>query len=111
MAIIRKFVPKERYNVVDRHVFTRRDLSYPAKSLYGYLAGLRSGANFSDEYLMKAMDMSKNTLARRKKELKDAGLILVEQIKPRVFAIYIGTSEYPANSVKAHWASMEEDKE
>lgn len=110
MAIIRKFVPQERYNIVDRHVFTMNELSFAARCLYGYLAGLRSGANFSDTYLMKALDMSKSTLTRRKKELRDAGLILVEQIRPRVYVTYIGTSTYHAEHVKTHWEKVEQDE-
>jgi len=88
---------------MDRAIFSRRDLSDGAKVLYGYLCGLRNGANFTDPYMQTALQISQVVLSRRKKELKAAGLILVEQLGPRVYVVYIGHSKMSAEMVKASW--------
>ena len=107
--IIRGRVPNYSFTMVDRHVFTVRGLSDGAKVLYGYLAGLKNGANFSDTYILKALDTSQTVLTRRKKELKDHGLILVDQISPRVYVLYVGNTKESAEHVKLTWIT-EEDK-
>lgn len=101
--IVRHYLPKESYTKVDRKVFTDPSLSDGAVRLYGYFCSLRNGANYSDAYVIKALNLSKDTLARRKRELKNAGLILVEQIQPRVYVLYIGFTGYPAEKVKWQW--------
>lgn len=109
--IIRSLAPNYAFTRVDRRVFTNPKLSDGAKVLYGYLIGLKSGQNFSDKYIMKALDISKVVLARRKKELKEQDLILVEQVTARLYFIYIGFTDYPASKVKAHWLSEEDTEE
>ena len=106
--IIRHYKPTECYTKIDRRVITNPELSDGAIRLYCYLCGLMNGANFSDTYLKAALKISKETLARRKKELKDAGLILVDQIRPRVYVIYIGYMERNAASVKEEWEKFED---
>ena len=106
--IIRHSLPTREYTKIDRHVFTQRGLTDGAKVLYGYLCGLRNGASFSDTYIMKALDISQTVLTRRKKELKDADLILVDQLGPRVYVIYIGFSNFPASKVKDSWGSEDD---
>jgi len=106
--IIRGLYPSSQFTRVDKRVFVDRNLSDGAKVLYGYMLGLRNGQNFSDKYIMKALDISKVVLARRKKELKDRDLILVEQIAPRVYFLYIGYSTCPASKVRETWISEEE---
>lgn len=106
--IIRHHKPTEAYTKIDRYVITNPELSDGAIRLYCYLCGLMNGANFSDTYLLAALRISKDTLARRKKELKDAGLILTEQIRPRVYVIYIGHMKQSASQVKAEWEKFED---
>lgn len=91
------------FNKVDKHVFTKRGLTDGAKVLYGYLSGLPTGQNFKDSYLVKALDIGQRTLNNRKKELSDLDLILVKQISPRVYMLFIGTLVYPASLVKEEW--------
>lgn len=106
--IIRHNLPTKNYTKVDRRVFVNPKLTDGAKVLYGYLCGLRNGANFSDKYIVKAMGMSLRALANRKKELKENKLILIEQISPRVYVIYIGYTSLSAAEVRDTWI-MEED--
>lgn len=107
--IIRHRLPYKSFTKIDRYVFADRDLSDGAKVLYGYMCGLRNGANFSDKYIQAALDLSQPVLARRKRELTKAGLIMVEQISARIYVIYIGFKGYPAEQVKTDW-EKEEDK-
>jgi len=107
--IIRHALPTRKFTKIDRFVFSNRALSDGAVRLYGYLCGLRNGANFNDAYIIKALDMSRTVLGRRKKELKDNGLLLIEQLGPRVYVGYIGYTEQSAEEVKNRW-EMEEDK-
>jgi len=103
--IIRHSLPNKAYTKLDRRVFTNPKLTDGAVRLYGYLCGLRNGADFSDKYIVTALNISQAVLTRRKKELKDSNLILVEQISPRVFVIYIGYTNFPASDVKSRWES------
>ncbi len=101
--IIRHSLPTSKFTRIDRKVFTNTKLTDGATRLYGYLCGLRNGANFSDKYIMMALDISQAVLTKRKKELKDIDLILVDQITARMYVIYIGHSSFSASEVKAGW--------
>lgn len=101
--IIRHSLPNKNYTKIDRRVFINPGLTDGSKVLYAYLCGLRNGANFSDKYLVKALDISLRALANRKKELKQHDLILIEQISPRVYVIYIGYTSFPASEVRSMW--------
>jgi len=105
--IIRHNLPNRGFTRIDRKVFSNSDISDGAARLYGYLCGLRNGANFSDKYIMKVLNISQAVVTKRKKELKDYGLILIDRISPRVYVIYIGYMGMPAKSVKEMWS--EED--
>ena len=91
------------FTKVDKYVFTCRDLTDGAKVLYGYLSGLPTGRNYSDNYLVVALKISARTLANRKKELADLDLILVSQISPRVYMLFVGRLDHPASVVKSKW--------
>ena len=108
--IIRHSLPTKSFTRIDRRIFANPNLSDGSKVLYGYMCGLKNGANFSDKYLLIAMDISQAVLTRRKKELKDMDLILVDQIAPRVYVVYIGYSGMPATEVKDWWLSNHDDK-
>ena len=105
--IIRHTLPYKAYTKIDRYVFTHSELTDGAKVLYGYLCGLRNGAAFSDRYIRRALNTSESVLTRRKKELKNADLILVDQLSPKVYVIYIGHTKLKASEVKENW--LQED--
>lgn len=107
--IIRHNLPHRAFTKIDRKVFTNPDLSHGACRLYGYLCGLRNGANYSDKYVCKALDVAQASLTRWKKELKQERLILIDKVGPRIYVVYIGYTGMPASAVKAQWA-LEEDK-
>ena len=96
------------YTQVDKYVFTKRGLSDGAKVLHGYLAGLKDAENFSDTYILKALGISSTVLARRKKELKDHDLILVDQIGPRVYILYVGSTKISASAYKEQFTAEED---
>lgn len=108
--IIRHSLPTRAFTRIDRRVFANPNISDGAVRLYGYLCGLKNGANFSDKYLAKALNIVPNTLTKRKKELKDFDLILVDQISARVYVIYIGYSNMTAKEVKEWWIQNHDDK-
>ena len=99
------------YTKYDRHVFTDQRLTDGAKVLYGYLAGLQNGARKNDKYIMIAMGISQAVLTKRKKELKETDLILVDRIAPREYVLYIGTTDVPASAMKKYWEEEEDTEE
>jgi len=107
--IIRHNLPSSRFTKLDRRVFANPKLSDGAVRLYGYLCGLRNGANFSDTYIMKALNISSRALYNRKTELKALDLILVDKVSARFYIIYIGYTSMGATEVKEMWTD-EEDK-
>ena len=52
--------------------------------------------------------MSQPVLTRRKKELKDSGLIMMVQLAPRVHDLYIGFPGCSALMVKNAWDTSDE---
>ena len=108
---IRCELPKEYYMKFDRNIFLDHRLSDGAVRLYGYLAGHRNSDEVTDEYIRQKMNLSKAVLARRKKELKDVDLLIVEQIHPRVYMAYVGNSVRGATAVKKYWDNRKEELE
>lgn len=107
-VIIRHNLPTKSFIRIDRHVYTDRRLSDGAKVLYGYLCGLVNGAVICDKYIIKAMGISQAVLTKRKRELKDTELLLVDQISPRLYVAYIGYSTLSAGEVKRIWLDHED---
>lgn len=103
MAIIRQGTIHKNFNKMDRKVALLKDISDGAYRLYGYLLGLRNGAEFNDTYIMKALGLSPDTLKRRKKELRDAGLIYVDRVGLKNYIMYIGNTQMCAEDVKGFW--------
>jgi len=100
--IIRHKTPSNGWVKVDRRVL-ELDMSDGAKVLYSYLCGLKNGSAYVDAYLVKALKCSTAMLTRRKKELKNHDLLLVEQVLPRVYVAYIGHSKETAAQIKEGW--------
>jgi len=109
MSIIVKAPIKKGWNPVDRKVALNANLSDGAYRLYGYLLGLRQADNFSDTFIMKGLNISKHTLARRKAELAKENLIKSVQITPRVYMLFIGNTGIGAKETYKNWEE-EQDK-
>lgn len=106
MAIIRKNLPSMEdgnWTKVDNDIFWNRNLSEGAKLLYCFLASLRNAHDFNEEYAMNALKLSDKTLRSRKKELTDAGLILLDRVGKFKYFLYIGHSGFKASEVKRYW--------
>ena len=88
-------------------VFAREDITDGAKVLYGYLSGLESGASFEDSDLLKKFNINQPVLTKRKRELKEAGLIMQDSVGPRTYIMYVGDSSYPADVIKNMWEGIE----
>ena len=108
MAIIRKGLPKDDYTKFDNKVFLVDGLSDGAKVLYGYMASMRTGDDFSDTFFMKGLHLSRKTLYRRKKELTESGLIHVDRVGLKSYILYIGYTHVSAIMVKANWDYIRE---
>ena len=98
------------YTKVDKQVFVDTRLSNGARVLYGYLAGLHDAQNYTDKYLIKALKISQQVLTKRKKELKDVGLIMVEQVEPRLYVLYLGNTKMSVHKTKQKWLELESRK-
>ena len=109
--LIRKYLPKGKYTKVDNRVFLNMNISDGAIRLYGYLASLRTGQNFTDGYVTKAMQISQRVLTKRKNELKKEGLIMTDRVGAKNYVLYIGYMGMPASKVKELWDKIDEGKE
>lgn len=96
---IQRIPPKRFFTKLDRNILVHDGLSDGAKVLYAFLFGLPPSTNYSDGYLIKVLKLSKRAIASRKKELRDADLLVTEQIGARVYHAYMGTSALPASKV------------
>ena len=101
---IKKSLPSTSYTKVDNAIWANPTLSDGAKVLYGFLASLPNGKTIYDGYLVKCLGIAPRTLTNRKKELKDAGLILMDRLAPNVYDLYVGSLQLNANQVKNIWA-------
>lgn len=94
MKIIKK-LPARGYTKVHNSIWVMKDLSEGAKCLYGFLSSLPPGKNISDGYIVKCTGMANRTITRRKQELKEAKLICVVQLAPKVYEMYLTNPDYP----------------
>ena len=101
--IIKKSLPREGFAKISNKIFRKSGLSHGASCLYGYLCTLPNGKTFIDKDVMKDMGCSQPVLTRWKRELKDNNLILVLQLAPRIYDLYIGHPGLPASEVKMRW--------
>jgi hypothetical protein len=100
---IKKSLPRERFTKISNEVWCDETLTDGAKVLYGFLASLPNGKTIHDGYIVKCLGTSSAMVTRRKRELKEAGLLLMVQLAPRVYDLYIGYPGYPASRVQAVW--------
>jgi|TARA_B110000902_G_scaffold198371_1_gene225164 hypothetical protein len=105
---IKKSLPRDKFTKISNLIFSDPMLSDGAKVLYGFLASMPNGKTIVDGYILKALKVSQPVLTRRKKELKDSGLIMMVQLAPRVHDLYIGFPGCSALMVKNAWDTSDE---
>ncbi len=103
MSIVRKGLPKGGFTKIDNLVFLVDGLSDGAKVLYGYMATLRTGADYHEDRFTEKLRIAKSTYKKRKSELVKAGLIFSERIGVNNWVLYIGSTQISAAKVKEHW--------
>ena len=108
MAIVRKKLSDRDYTKIDNLVATRDDIPDYAVRLYLYMAGFRNGFQLNDTYITKYLGWKTTKIARAKRELKKANLILIDKIDRTTYFLYIGTSTETAQEVKEKWSKSEE---
>lgn len=94
---IQRIIPKPPYGVIDKYVMSHKGISDGAKVLYAILFSFRPSVNYTDEYLCRVLNLSSRSITARKKELKDADLLITEQIGARIYHAYLGTTQIPAS--------------
>lgn len=109
MLIIQK--PMNSFAKVSNQVFFNNQLSHGAKVLYGIFCSLKPGQNYTDNYLIKILDVSKPTLTRYKRELKEQDLVSVVQVNKGIFFTFVGLPNYPATKLHAEYLSRQRNLE
>lgn len=104
---IKKGMPSESYTKIDNRLWSRQDISDGALRLYGFIASLPNGKVITDAYIIKSLGWSQRTVSSKKKELKEAKLLLMVKISARVHDLYLGYSRFTAEQVKAMWEDDE----
>ena len=100
---IKKSLPRDNFTKISNKIWVDENLTDGAKVLYGFLASLPNGKTIHDNYIAKCLGIADRTIKYRKKELKDAGLILLVPLAPRIYDLYIGSYSCPASKVKEIW--------
>jgi hypothetical protein len=100
---IKKSLPRESYTKVSNSFWSLTTLSDGAKVLYGLVASFPNGKTVHDVYLAKVLGVSLRTITNRKEELKAHDYLLMVQLAPRVYDLYIGYPGYPASKVRQVW--------
>ena len=111
MAIVRKYLPRDKYTKVDNFVARNKDISDYSFRLYVFVAGFKNGFQLNDAYVAKALGWSRDKVSRAKRDLKKADLICVEQIDRSTYFLYIGNSLVSATTVQKYWKLIEENPE
>jgi len=109
VAIIRKFLPKDKYSKMDNQVafISKKELSDGAYRLYGALISFRTGRTINDAYILKAFDISSASLKKYKKQLKDLDLIFIDRINAKEYFLYVGSTFIGAKQVRDNWEEYE----
>ena len=99
---IRHELPSSNWTKIDRKVFTL-PISAGAKVLYGYLCSMKNGSALKKDAMAEELGIKPRTLTTQERELKDANLLIIEQIQPRIYVAYIGHTKKTAEQVKIDW--------
>lgn len=102
-----KWAPRTSFGKFPNDLPIDKRLSDGAKVLYMYLVTLRSTLEYSDKFICLALDISQSMLSRRKKELRDVGLICSKQDGIRKHKCFIGFYDCPADTVEAKLKEQE----
>lgn len=108
MAILSKKLPNSNFTRIFGGIH-RAKLSHRALLLYLLLAERPAGRDYTDKYLMKALDITNCTLGNAKKELKEKDLLYVHRTGPKSYVMFIGYPEWPASKLFEEY--MTEGKE
>ncbi len=106
MAIIRKYLASENFTKMDNNVATNTSITDYSYRLYGYMSCFKNGFQLNDEYIAKKMGWSRDKVARAKRSLVKANLIMVEKIDRTTYFLYIGNSMITAEEVKNNWHEL-----
>jgi len=103
MPIIRQQLDIEEQGEAYSQIAVDRNVNDGAVRVYGMLTPLCSGSFYSDKELCENLDISQQVLTSRKKQLKDAGYLLADNIQSRIIVMYIGNNNMSASEVKKEW--------
>ena len=98
MAILNKRLPNSSFTRIFSGIH-RAKLAHRALILYLFLAERPAGRDYTDQYIMKSLDMTNCTLGLAKKELKEKDLLYVHRLSARAYIMFIGYPEYPASKL------------
>lgn len=99
--------PTQNFTRIDNGVLKMHGLSHLARLLYWFYAAQKPHRTYNDKYVMEGLGLSASSLKRRKKELKDAGLLEVKQIGTRKYITFLGTTSKPAKEALQEWLMKE----
>ena len=108
MAKIFKYLPYEKFTKIENDIFRikKSELCDGSKVMYGFVAGFQNGRDISDQYILKSLEVSVNSLKKYKRELKKLDLIHIERINRTKYDMYIGYLDFPASKVFEHWNEL-----
>jgi len=98
MAVLTKELPHGNFFRTFNGIATA-GLSHRALIVYLFLAEVPPHRDYSDNYLLKSLDMSVNTLALAKKELKQRDLLYIHRLGPKSYKMFLGYPKVPASEV------------
>jgi len=107
MAILRKVLANSKYSKIDNNVARNKEIKDYSFRYYCFVAGYKNGFQLNDEYVATCLGWQRDKVARAKRDLIEAGLLLVEKIDRSTYFLYIGNSSFKASEVKKHWDDLE----
>lgn len=99
--------PTQNFTRIDNGVLKLNNLSHSARLLYWFYAAQKPNRTYNDRYVMEGLGLSASSLKRRKRELKEAGLLEVKQIGTRKYITFLGTTAKPAKVALDEWLMKE----
>ncbi len=109
--LVKKGLPFTNFTKIDNNIIEMLEVSDGAFRLYSWLAAQPDGATIDDIVLQKRLKLSRAVITRRKKELKDVNLILLDRVGPNLYNMYVGCSDKFAHRVKEEWTNRYKEQE
>lgn len=100
---IKKSLPTTAFTKISNSIFTMGSLSDGAFRLYCLYASLPNGSSTNEEGTAAQLGITARVLTRRRKELRELGLIKMVQIGTKVRYMYLGYPGYSADRVEMVW--------